>query len=449
MTGRPETWVVVGAGSAGCVAANRLSADADRRVVLLEAGPVLTPDDVPPAIDGADFLAALALADRVETGLAATRVSDGPPFPYPRGRGLGGSSAVNAMVAVRGTEDRYRSWGWDDTEAAYGRMLLPEEPADDDELGAVDRALLAASGAARRVPLTRRDRRRITSAEAYLWPVLDRPGLTVRPDRAVERVLVERGAASGVVLRDGSTVSADRVVLAAGAIHSPAILFRSGLGGPSVGAGLQDHPSVTLTLRLRPGAADGAGLVIGSALDLEDGAIQVLPMNHLGADAPGLAALLVGLMRPVGPGGRVTVDRDGRPGVDLDLLVDDADADVLARGVHAVLRLLADDAFVEIVDDVVVDERGTTVTDRFGGDPDSTETRRAIREWVREAGGAYAHATGTCAMGRVVDEGGAVLGVDGVYVCDASVFPQIPDANTHLPTTMAAERLCRPGRLLP
>ena len=241
-------WVIVGAGSAGCVAAARLSEDADRAVVLLEAGPDLLAGAVPSEIDGSDFLAALAVPDRTFADLTATRTSIGPATPYARGRGVGGSSVVNAMVALRGDRARYRSWGWDDVDDAWSRVALPVELPGDDELGSIDTALLAAAPDAHPVELTRRGRRRVTSAEAYLWPARQRPNLEIRADSAVDRVIIDGHRATGVQLMSGDTLVADRVILAAGAIHTPAILLRSDIDTPGVGEGLQDHPSAALTL---------------------------------------------------------------------------------------------------------------------------------------------------------------------------------------------------------
>ncbi len=90
---------------------------------------------VPPEIDGSDFLAALAVADRTFAELTATRTTLGPATPYARGRGVGGSSVVNAMVALRGDRARYRSWGWDDVDDAWSRVALSVELPGDDELG--------------------------------------------------------------------------------------------------------------------------------------------------------------------------------------------------------------------------------------------------------------------------------------------------------------------------
>ena len=103
-------WIVVGAGSAGCVAARRLH-DAGHCVVLIEAGPAFEPGGVPGPIDGDDSFAALGVAERTYADLLARRTAHGPETRYLRGRGVGGSSAVNAMVALRGDPARYRSWG--------------------------------------------------------------------------------------------------------------------------------------------------------------------------------------------------------------------------------------------------------------------------------------------------------------------------------------------------
>ena len=418
--------------------AARLSEDPANHVVLVEAGPDLRPGRVPAAIDSSSFLDALDLPDRVDP-IVATRVVGGPATPYQRGRGVGGSSSVNAMVALRGDAHLYRSWGWDDVEDAWQMLALPVEPPADHELGPVDRALLLADPSAELAELTRCDGRRVTAAEAYLWPAQGRPNLEVRAGVPVDRVAFEGRRAIGVVLADGAEISATRVVLAAGAIRSPWLLLRSGVDTPGIGDGLQDHPSAVLTLQLRADrAADPTSLVIGSLG--RHGGIQLLPMNHLGPDAPGLGALLIALMTPRSAAGTVRVGDDGEPLVDFALLADPVDLDALSQGVGLAVELLRTPAFAELVERVYVDSSGTTV--------DALGDLDAIRSWLPTAVGDYVHASSTCAMGVVVDDDAAVIGYEHLLVADASVFPSIPDVNTHLPTTMLAERLCARWRRL-
>ncbi len=432
-------WIVVGAGSGGCVAARRLC-DAGHVVTLIEAGPRLDAGEVPPSVDDDDCFAALGAEGRIYDRLVARRTAQGPRTRYVRGRGVGGSSAVNAMVALRGDAARYRSWGWDDVDEAWARTLIPAERPHESELGRVDRLLLAADAAAEIVPLTRHDGRRVTSAEAYLWPLASSAGdrFEIRADQPVDRVDFDAdGAAVGVVLANGERVRADAVVVSAGAIHTPAILQRSGI--EQAGVGLRDHPAAGLLLQLADGPRtridpSSRGLATAAMIDRE--AIQVLSLNHLGPSAPhDTAMLLVALMRPTGAGGRVRLRSDDPgddPVVEFDLLREIADRDQLARGVADVLDLLERPPFSDVVDAVYIDDRGTTA-DALGRDLD------AIGSWLAAHGADYVHATSSCA--GIVRGDGGVDGHESLFVCDASVFPDIPDVNTHLPTTMLAERL--------
>jgi choline dehydrogenase-like flavoprotein len=383
-------WIVAGGGTAGCVVARRLADAPGHRVTLIEAGSEWSPD----GLRTGSFFDALAEPGRVFPG------------PFLRGRGLGGSGAVNGMIATPGDPSQYASWGWLDTAAALDRLLVPRDVAGRAELGPLDRALLAAAPDAVLAPLTRRAGRRITSADAYLAPAP--PGLRIVTGTAVASVRLAGSRATGVVLADGTTVDGDAVVVAAGAIGSPALLARSGVDVAGLGAGLRNHPAVPLTVTLAEGVdVDRHGLVTASLLRRGD--IQVLPLNHLGAGVDGVAMLLVVLMSPTGRG-QVGTDQ-AEPVVDV--VVSDDDRRRLDVGVALAHELLAHRAFKGLVADVSV------------GEPPA---------------GVY-HATSTCAMGEVVDDRGAVRGYDDLYVVDASVFPAIPAANPYLPTLMLAERL--------
>ena len=416
--------------------ANRLSADPGRQVTLLDSGPPLTPGAVPVGIEGPSFFAAMQEPGRMFPDLLATRAAGIEPTVYQRGRGIGGSSAVNAMVALRGSDSLYRGWGWTNVAEAWSRVQIPTELAAMSELGAVDRALLD-DDRAKQVQLTRTNGKRVTSAQAYLWPVLQRPNLLIRSATSVQRVRFDGRRATGVVLDDGSELEADHVVVCAGAIHSPVVLLRSDVDSPFVGAGLQDHPSVVFTLGLRDKAHHhAAGLPIGSALHTYLGAdlVQLLPMSNLGPgpETAGLGAVMAALMTPTGRAGSVKIDHAGTPVIDFALLDDPHDLAGLVAAAALAIELLGSRAFDEITDQVYIDDQGTTV--------EAISDTASIERWVLAHCGDYVHATSTCAMGTVVDEDFAVTGYQNLYVCDASVFPSIPDANTHLPTTMVAER---------
>lgn len=414
-------WIVVGAGSAGCVIAGRLAARPDSEVVLVESGPGWSTD---PLSDS--FFDALAGDGRTYPDLRATRVAGQPATRYQRGRGLGGSGAVNAMVALSGGP-------------YVADHLLPIEEPGVDELGRVDRALLAAAPDAIRAPLTRRDGRRVTTADAYLGSGRVGEHCEIRTETIVDRVLfvgssATRRRAVGVVTADGETIDADRVVVSAGAIHSPAILLRSGVDVVGIGEGLQDHPSAPISLALAPDAvADPSSLVVGAVLARDP--IQILPMNHLGSHLTDYGLLLAALMRVESRGRVRLADDDPRvdPVVEFDMLAHPDDVAGMVAAVRVALGLLETDAFRAIVEAAYVDEHGTRATALTDDD--------SIERWVRHHVGDYVHASSTCRMGVVVDEDCRVLGHDGLMVCDASVFPGVPEVNTHLPVVMLAETM--------
>jgi len=398
-------WLIVGGGTAGCVLASRLSESAGDHVTLIEAGTERA-SATPSYLD--DLAATGALWD----GLVAT---DGGRVarPYPQGRGLGGSSAVNGGVLSMAHDD-----------PLLPHALVIGEPPGAAELGVIDRALLAAAGDATVAVLARRDGERLSTANTYLAAASGRVNLDVVSGALVDRVLLAGRRAAGVVLADGAAIHADRVVCAAGAVFTPALLLRSGVDTPRLGAGLRDHVGRVIGLTLRH-HDDGAvhGLVTGAVL--RRGAIEMVTMNHLGTALPGHAALLVGLLvnqrrGAVRPCAGRTDDPTAPPDVDFGQF-GDADAVRLAAGVTLAEQLIDTAPFCDIVSEA-------HVVDGFGG---------------------YAHATSTCAMGTVVDEHGAVVGYEELFVADASVLPTLPASGTYLPVVLLAERLARAWRRIP
>ncbi|MDQ6873967.1 MAG: GMC family oxidoreductase N-terminal domain-containing protein [Actinomycetota bacterium] len=291
-------YVIVGAGSAGCVLAGRLTEDPETKVLLLEAGGRDDADEV-------HIPLAFSQLFRTRHDWAYTTVEQkhahGRCLYWPRGKLLGGSSSINAMIYIRGNPLDYDSWRDDYGCAGWGYAdLLPYFRRSEDQargasafhgvggplrvedprhLHRLSRSFLTAgadwglapvedfNGAAQEgigaYQLTMRAGRRWSAADAYLHPALGRPNLTLHTDALVTRIVVEHGRAVSVAYRrHGEEVSARagaEVLLAGGAVNSPQLLMLSGIGPaahlaehaievavdlPGVGANLQDHPIV-------------------------------------------------------------------------------------------------------------------------------------------------------------------------------------------------------------
>jgi choline dehydrogenase len=297
-------YIIVGAGSAGCVLAARLSEDPDTSVLLVEAGSADTCDNIHIPL-GITALSHSAFDWDYSTGCEPN--CDGRRVYLPRGRTLGGSSSINAMVYIRGNAADYDGWR-DSGCAGWGfEDLLPYfKRSEDNERGADDLhgsgGPLSVSDGRSRNPmmdafvdageqagfvrnedfngpsqdgvgyyqLTQRDGKRCSAAIAYLHPAMERPNLTVETDLQVERVVIEGMRAVGVEgQRFGEMLRFDaarEVILAGGAYNSPQLLMLSGIGPadnlatrlvepildqPAVGRNLQDHVNVWALWRSR------------------------------------------------------------------------------------------------------------------------------------------------------------------------------------------------------
>jgi choline dehydrogenase len=293
-------YVIVGGGSAGCVLAARLSEDPGTRVLLLEAGPEAQADEI--AIPAAVNRLFKTKLDWNYTTVPQERAADRPVY-WPRGRVLGGSSSMNAMIYIRGSRFDYDLWrdeygcaGWGyrdllpyfrraesnsrgasrwhgtdgplsvrdlDYKSPHGKAFVESAmrrgaPENDDFNGPVQEGVGF-------YQVTQAGGRRCSVADAYLPPAVRaaRPNLTVRTGAFVTSVLIEGGRATGVTVRcngaDETVRAENEVILSAGAIGSPQLLMLSGIGpadqlhehgifviadNRAVGANLTDHPGV-------------------------------------------------------------------------------------------------------------------------------------------------------------------------------------------------------------
>ncbi len=410
-------WIVVGAGSAGCVIANRLSADPTKRVLLIEAGSDTPPGKVPDDILDSYPHRAYYNPNYHWRGLTvangATRpgVSGAGRKAYEQGRIMGGSSSINGMMAIRGLpsdfdgwrDDGASGWAWSDV-APYFAKVETDLDIDGPNHGAEGnlpvrripreqwpgfseaacRAMVDAGlpylpdhndGSSEGVypmPINNRSDRRVSSAEAYLSnEVRQRPNLTILCDAHVQKVRIDTdGKATGVAVSRGGVqlgYEAREVILCCGAMHSPAMLMRSGIGDPEqlsaaglavvrelpgVGRNLQDHPTVGIASFISPSARlpdhMRRHLLLGARYSsgiegCTPGDMYILCVNQVAWHRIGrqFGALMAWVNKSYSLGSvRLNVkDPQSEPDIDLNLLGDDRDLERLSDSVRFIARL--------------------------------------------------------------------------------------------------------------
>jgi choline dehydrogenase-like flavoprotein len=520
-------YVIIGAGSAGSVLAGRLSQDPSVRVALLESGPT----DASTAIH---CPAGLALLPRLPS---LTQFVNTVPQPglngrcaaIPRGRVLGGSSSTNAMIYARGHPADYDAWahmgctGWAwhdvlpwfmhaENNAAYDQLDPtlhgrhgPMHVSHLLEPNVFSQRFVQAgvqagythnpdfNGATQEgvglYQVTQHKGERMSAAKAYLTPHLGRSNLKVFTGVQVDKVSLLNWRVSAVHgWQQGQTLklSARReVLLCAGALESPAVLMRSGIGPgehlqavgipvqhhlPGVGNNLHDHPDVVLVAETPKGqdlfgiSPVGAWNVLRGLWDWRQHRQGVLTTNI--AEAGGFIRTQAGLPQPdvqlhfvvaklqdhgrqvswghgfsvhvcvLQPRSRGTVrlcsaSAHDVPLVDPQFLSDAYDVSTMVEGVKAARRIMAQTSLA-----------------RYGREwatSSGYQTDAEIEQWVRNHTDTIYHPVGTCRMGMgpdaVVDSQCRVHGVTGLRVVDASVMPRIVSGNTNAPTIMLAERV--------
>jgi len=489
--------IIAGGGSAGAVLAARLSADAQRRVLLLEAGPNFTPNHYPPVLKDASIVAGSPAFDwQYHTEDAA---SLGHDIPVPRGRVIGGSSAVNGCVAMRARPADFarwaqrgiKGWSWEEVLAAY--KALENTPTGDDawhgrsgplpirqrtaeENTPSMRAFVEASeaiglthvsdfnGAIQHgvgpYPLNVVDGVRVNTGMAYLTDaVRARPNLTIRGDAEVDGVVIEGKRAVGVKLVDGEVIPGGDIILAAGTFGSAAILMRSGIG-PSqhlqelgiatisdlpVGNRLQDQPffyNVYALKREVNAMKPAAGAIVWTRsqsaesgdLDLHISGTHYFDPHASPTGGAIVLACSVTLPRSIGWLRLSSRDPRAAPHIHYNFFDDANDLDRLVEAVRLSRKIGRTAPFRDFIDHEMTP--GSAVDDG-----------EALRTNIVATVGAYLHPTSTVPMGTdsdptaVVDAWGKVRGVEALRVVDASILPDIPSVPTNVTTIMVAERI--------
>ena len=513
-------YVVVGGGSAGAAVASRLSEDEDTEVLLLEAGFDWRSADAPSEIRSQNFFYVLAELEEeyVWPRVTAKLNPKQTPEHYVLGKGLGGGSTVNAQFFVRPPLSDFDMWedlgaeGWSgddvlpyfvaaENDEEFGDRPhhgddgpIPVWRPDEEDWDALDHAFFEAASdlghptspdldfnhpemtGLSRVPYNMEDGQRVTTNDGYLEPARDRDNLTIVGQTLVDRVLFDGRKAVGVeAIRNGRNqiFLADDVVLCAGAIHTPAILMRSGVGPapqltdidvgvkvdhPGMGR-LIDQPLLTVTYDLKeeyqspPPAPDNyySSLLLAWSSETPFGRdldLQLHTQNFMGTTEEALeTGGLVFALMDIYSRGRIKAtssDPTDSPDIWVNMFGDRRDVVRAREGMRHAFELSEHEAIQELIEgEPEFAPRGAD------GEPISAfdDDDEALEEEILEQCAQYFHPVGTCRMGdpndkmSVVDPDGAVIGLDNLYVADASIMPDIVRANTNSTCIMIGEHI--------
>lgn len=516
-------FIIVGAGSSGCVLARRLSQNPKFSVCLIESG-------------GTDASSRVKVPAGTITLYKSKKYSwnyfsipqknmNNRSLHCPRGKMLGGSSSMNSMIYIRGDKSDYdrwadlgcEGWSWKDVLPYFKRSENNRLNQNEDFHGfdgelLVSKAkdpnpfsfkFLEAAKKSLKLPLnddfngvtlhgcgiynlTQKNGQRLSSYQAFVAPVLShRPNLTVIKDCSVDKVVLEGKRVTGVVLSSDhghQTVTADKeVILSAGALGSPHLLLKSGIGPASelrevgvevqhelagVGKNLQDHLDGLVTVRTKSPKALGFSLgalptILRSPFQYVFDRKGWLSTNYVEAGGfsftsekeavpdiqfhfvPGYRshrgrlfewghgyAIHTCVLRPKSIG-EVTLSKNNKLDIDYNFLNAEEDARTLINGIRQARKILADSSFDSV--------RGKEMLPG-----DHVQTDEELLAYIREHGATVFHPVGTCKMGTdsmaVVDIDLKVHGLEGIRVVDASIMPTLVSGNTNAPSIMIGEK---------
>ncbi len=553
-------YIIIGGGSAGSVLASRLTEKSTNSVLLLEAGKDYPPGKEPEELNN-NFVATAKGAPRFTwPGLSASFLprpgnapDQRPKRRYNQGKVIGGGSSVNGMCANRGLPSDFdgwqergaKGWSWEDVlpyfkklEKDYdfdGPLHGEEGPIglrrlfEDQWPGFTTAAIKAAKKEGWKnlkdqnavfddgyfpIPMNNIDGKRISASSAYLTnSVRSRQNLEMLDLSDVKTLIFEGRKVKGVRvnrLDENIDIYAREVIVCAGALHTPPLLMRSGIGPGGeltalgveviadrigVGKNLMEHPGVNFGAylkkesRLTPGLPTHMIAAVRWSSGLEgvpSGDMYIVPTNraawHPIGDRMGIMQLWVNKSYSTGEVTLEAGDIFGEPNVDFNMCSDRRDMERMIAGVRVMAKLCEMSELKEAVLDVFPVSYGTRarkvgvysnwnrlqtwvgaqamdaspfmrrwiIENMIADGPsiaDLMQDEAVIEQWIRKTVLGHWHASCTCRMGpeddpsAVTDPAGRVYGVSGLRICDASIMPMVPCANTNISTIMIGEKI--------